>query len=60
MKKKNKGGRPRVFAAGTVKVTVTMDKGLLLQVDSFRSNETRSSVMDKAVREFLLGNISNE
>lgn len=42
-----------MFAAGTVKVTVTMDKDLLSQVDEFRGNETRSSVVDKAVREFI-------
>lgn len=53
MKKKNKGGRPRVFPAGTVKVTVTMDKDLLSQVDEFRGNVNRSAVVDQAVREFI-------
>ena len=54
MKKKNKGGRPRVFPAGTVKVTVTMDKDLLARLDSITDRwETRSAVVDKAVREFI-------
>jgi len=50
MKKKNKGGRPRLFKAGVVKVTVTMDKDLLERLDTWREGESRSAVVDKLVR----------
>ena len=53
MKKKNKGGRPRVFPAGTVKVTVTMNKDLRDRMDAWRGYKSRSAVVDQAVREFI-------